>query len=242
MDGALGKGIFGHLQGLPLLLLLYVCSQFACSLWRTRGDHGKTPVLGLHLVGCDRGLEAQLQSRTLPHPCLAQTSLAAGSSWAVHDCRFKWALASTGHQGFPDSSVTKELAYNAGDPGSIPGSGRSPGEGIGYPLQYTGMENSMGSPSQTRLSDFHWHQQTSPCTPYSGIPIPVPMVLGWPPRCTSGSASRLTYGPNWLHTEHFLEQALHPAREPTFSGLLGTGLVRLSFLGCGEADEPRAPG
>ena len=111
-----------------------------------------------------------------------------------------------------------------------------------WTLQYTGMENSMGSPSWTRLSDFHWHQQTSPCTPYSGIPIPVPMVLGWPPRCTSGSASRLTYGPSWLHTEHFLEQVLHPAREPTFSGLLGTGLVRLSFLGCGEADEPRAPG
>ena len=37
---------------------------------------------------------------------------------------------------FPDSSVSKESAYNAGDPGSIPGSGRSPGEGIGYPLQY----------------------------------------------------------------------------------------------------------
>ena len=37
--------------------------------------------------------------------------------------------------GFPDSSVGKESASNAGDPGSIPGSGRSPGEGIGYQLQ-----------------------------------------------------------------------------------------------------------
>ena len=37
---------------------------------------------------------------------------------------------------FPDSSVGKESTCNAGDPGSIPGSGRSPGEGIGYPLQY----------------------------------------------------------------------------------------------------------
>ena len=36
---------------------------------------------------------------------------------------------------FPDSSVGKESACNAGDPGSIPGSGRSAGEGIGYPLQ-----------------------------------------------------------------------------------------------------------
>ena len=39
--------------------------------------------------------------------------------------------------GFPDSSVGKESAHNAGDPGSIPGSGRSTGEGIGYPLQYS---------------------------------------------------------------------------------------------------------
>ena len=40
-------------------------------------------------------------------------------------------------QGFPDSSVGKESSCNAGDPGSIPGLGRSPGEGIGYPLQYS---------------------------------------------------------------------------------------------------------
>ena len=40
-------------------------------------------------------------------------------------------------QGFPDSSVAKESTCNAGDPGSIPRSGRSPGEGIGYPLQYS---------------------------------------------------------------------------------------------------------
>ena len=39
--------------------------------------------------------------------------------------------------GFPDSSVGKESACNAGDPSLIPGSGRSPGEGIGYPLQYS---------------------------------------------------------------------------------------------------------
>ena len=39
-------------------------------------------------------------------------------------------------QGFPDSSVGKESTCNAGDPGSIPGLGRSPAEGIGYPLQY----------------------------------------------------------------------------------------------------------
>ena len=45
--------------------------------------------------------------------------------------------------GFPDSSAGKESACNAGDPSSIPGSGRSPGEGIDYPLQYSGQENSI---------------------------------------------------------------------------------------------------
>ena len=44
---------------------------------------------------------------------------------------------------FPHSSVGKESTCNAGDPGSIPGSGRSAGEGIGYPLWFSGLENSM---------------------------------------------------------------------------------------------------
>ena len=39
--------------------------------------------------------------------------------------------------GFPGSLAHKESTCNAGNPGSIPGSGRSPGEGIGHPLQYS---------------------------------------------------------------------------------------------------------
>ena len=64
--------------------------------------------------------------------------------------------------GFPDSSVGKESACNAGDPGSIPGSGRSAGEEIGYPLQYSNLENSMEcivhgvTESRTGMSDFHF--------------------------------------------------------------------------------------
>ena len=55
----------------------------------------------------------------------------------------------------------KESACNAGDLGLIPGLGRSPGEGKGYPLQYSGLENSMDcivhgvAKSWTWLSDFH---------------------------------------------------------------------------------------
>ena len=44
---------------------------------------------------------------------------------------------SSGYSEFPDSSVGKESICNAGDPGSIPGSGISAGEGTGYPLQYS---------------------------------------------------------------------------------------------------------
>ena len=44
---------------------------------------------------------------------------------------------------FPGGSDGKASAYDAGDPGSIPGSGRSPGEGNGNPLQYSHLENSM---------------------------------------------------------------------------------------------------
>ena len=64
--------------------------------------------------------------------------------------------------GFPDGSVVKNLPANAEDVGLIPGSGRSPGEGKGYPLQYSGLENSMDcvhgvAESQTQLSNFHFH-------------------------------------------------------------------------------------
>ena len=61
---------------------------------------------------------------------------------------------------FPDSSAGKEFACNAGDLGLIPGSGRSTGGWIGYPLQSSGLENSMHciihvvTKSRTRLSDF----------------------------------------------------------------------------------------
>ena len=55
--------------------------------------------------------------------------------------------------GFPESSVGKESTWSAGDPGSIPGSGKSPGKGKGYPLEYSGLENSMDSPWGRKESD-----------------------------------------------------------------------------------------
>ena len=50
--------------------------------------------------------------------------------------------------GFPSGSDVKASVYNAGDPGSIPGLGRSPGEGSGSPLQYSCLENPSTSESE----------------------------------------------------------------------------------------------
>ena len=69
--------------------------------------------------------------------------------------------------GFPCGSAGKESASNLGDLGSTLGLGRSPGEGKGDPLQYSGLENSMDCivhgvvKSQTGLNDFHFHFLTS---------------------------------------------------------------------------------
>ena len=63
--------------------------------------------------------------------------------------------------GFPYGSAGKECTCNEGDLGMIPGLGRSPGERKGYPLQYSGLENSMDcivhgvTKSRTPLSNFH---------------------------------------------------------------------------------------
>ena len=65
----------------------------------------------------------------------------------------------------------KEFACNAGDPGSIPGSGKSPGEGNGYPLQYSHLENFIDrgawqaivygvAKGWTRLGEFHFTMET----------------------------------------------------------------------------------
>ena len=65
--------------------------------------------------------------------------------------------------GFLCDSASKKSACNAGGLGLIPGLGRSPREGNGYPLQYSGLENSLDcivygvAKSWTQLSDFHFH-------------------------------------------------------------------------------------
>ena len=93
----------------------------------------------------------------LSHPCRCYPDLIrAPHSWRKIESYTK--------KGFPGGSDGKESACNAGDPGLMHGSGRSPGEGNGNPLQNSCLENSMDrgawlatvhgfSKSRTRLSD-----------------------------------------------------------------------------------------
>ena len=76
--------------------------------------------------------------------------------------------------GFPGGSDCKESTYNAGNPSSIPGSGRSPGEGNDNPFQYSFLENPMDrgawraavhgvAKSWTHFSDYHFHSCVCVC-------------------------------------------------------------------------------
>ena len=132
-------------------------------------------------------------------------------------------------QGFPDSWVGKESACNAGVPGSIPRLGRSPGEGKGYPLQYSGLENSMDcivhgvEKSHTQLSDFHFHFKESTlksllesCLVAKSSLIPCDPVDCSPPSCSVHGISQVrilewvaipfSRGSSWLRdpTPHLL--------------------------------------
>ena len=68
---------------------------------------------------------------------IASAALAGGIFTTEPPGKSSFLLLLNYKSGFLDSSVGEESAYNAGDPGSIPGSGRSAGEGTGYPLWYS---------------------------------------------------------------------------------------------------------
>ena len=107
------------------------------------GSDGKTSVYNVRDLGLIPGsgrFPGEGNGNPLQYSCLE--NLMGGGAW----CRLlsmesqrvghNWATSLHFHC-FPDSSVGKESACNAGDPSSIPGLGRSAGEGIGYPLQYS---------------------------------------------------------------------------------------------------------
>ena len=92
-------------------------------------------------------------------------------------------LHSSPPQGFPCGSADKESTCNVGDLGLIPGLGRPPGEGKGYPFQYSGLENSMNcivygvTKSWTGLSDFHFTSLSSSSSLISTLLLILPSSL-----------------------------------------------------------------
>ena len=90
---------------------------------------------------------------------------------------------------FPHSSVGKESTCNAGDPASIPELGKLTGEGIGYPLQYSGLQNFMDcivhgvAKSWTRLSNFHFyfHNRNQPWISTGRTDTEAEAPILWPP-------------------------------------------------------------
>ena len=124
---------------------------------------------GLHLTRQEQGRTRRSQS---PLPTFSATRPNERLLWRglfsipqQSPCSFffffNWSIIC--FTGFPCGSAGKESSCNVGDLSLIPGLGRSPGEGKSYPLQYSGLENSMDyivhrvAKSQTRLSNFHFY-------------------------------------------------------------------------------------
>ena len=84
---------------------------------------------------------------------LAMQEIPAFDSWVrkIHWKRDR--LPTPVFLSFPGGSAGKESTCNVGDMGSIPGLGRSLGEGKGYPLQYSGLENAIDCPKQSDATE-----------------------------------------------------------------------------------------
>ena len=115
-------------------------------------------------------------------PAMQETPI---RSWVGKICYRRDRLPTPVFLGFPCGSSGKESACNAEDLGSIPGLGRSPGERKGYPLQYSGQENSMGcivhgvAKSWTWLSDIHSFTQGGPSVATPFVTRPPVLLTSW---------------------------------------------------------------
>ena len=132
----------------------------------------------------------------------------------------QWLLMGTGR--FPGGSDGKASACNAGDSGSVPGSGRSSGEGNGNPLQYSCLEDSMDgeawwaavhgvAKSRPRLSDFTF--LTAICCSFSSCfytasPLLVEVSDLWLPTMGLTCDLRAVSG-GWPHSLHYTSARTH---------------------------------
>ena len=96
------------------------------------------------MITCTEGVKGN-KNKTSSLSIIAQTVLPNKSVWSFNASQWQCILLTCAFQtkGFPGGSDGKVSVYNAGDPGSIPGLGRSPEEGNGSPLQYSCLENPM---------------------------------------------------------------------------------------------------
>ena len=155
--------------------------------------HRKNPMID-EVIGWYHQLNGHESEKT-PGDGEGQGSLACCSPWGCKESDTTEQLHNIIQVdlfGFPCGSAgkkkkKKKSTCNVGVLGLIPGLGRSPGEGKGYPLQYSGLENSMdqsmGSQSQTWLSDFHFYTPRTECEPAQKVREPQNMAwlvfVGW---------------------------------------------------------------
>ena len=150
------------------------------------GDPGSIPGSGR---SAEEGIGYPLQYFCLEHPH-EQRSLAGYSPWGRKESDTTKQLSIVQHSmyiywGFLGSSTGKESTCNAGDPGSIPWSGRSPAEGISYPLQYSWTslvaQLAKNPPAMQEIPvrflgwKIHWRRDRLPA---SSIPE-LPLWLSW---------------------------------------------------------------
>ena len=135
-----------HLQWSTFIQHLLSVHLILSTTWWGGGDYHQLQVL--------LGLFYLLACPDLPlHVCECIQQLV---------CSFSIVIVTYDHLGFPGGSPGKESACNAGDLGLIPGLGRYSGEAKGYPLQHSGLKNSIDcivhgvTKSWTRLSNFHF--------------------------------------------------------------------------------------
>ena len=113
------------------------------------------------------------QWQSVLSPLFTKSSSSIWPSRSLFPPWYVFSICLLEHQMFPHTSAGKESACNAGDPGSIPGSGRSPGEGKGYPLQYSGLENStvygIKESHRTKRLSFRFLEHQVLCFPSTSV-------------------------------------------------------------------------
>ena len=154
------------------------------------------------------------QREPLQEPSLTSSPLQSNIMVGVHSIHLSLIT-----EGFPGGSDGKESTCNEGDLGSIPGLRRSPEERDGYPLQYSGLENSMDcivhgvAKRQTRLSNFHFTssqkvpQQESEPLPPPAAAMPRPWDRRINPRHHTTAVPSTYHTAQWCSPPQLIEVA-----------------------------------